>query len=291
MADAPNADRFGVAPYIIHNLGKADMAVLDTDDKFFRWAFSWPIRRSTDPQGAMVQNYDYARKAGMELTLYEVNHHTTNGDAPLEPRNRLVTSLGGGLNVVSDMLLMLKDQHVRTQCLFSLIQFGYRADAGVVRLWGTALNMRAGHQRYRPTFLACMLANKAIGGDLVETVQGGANPTFTATGIYDRSNQPQSMTLPCLWTYAFSDGKRRGLILLNLDTERALPVSVQFDGAAAGAGAHQWVLNADSIADNNEYESGDPQVRVTEADLPDFRPGAALNLPAHSMNVLAWEVE
>ncbi len=290
MANVPNADRFAVAPYIIHNLSKADMTVLDTDDKFFRWAFGWPIRRSTDPSGAMVQNYDYAQKAGMELSIYEVNHHTTHGDAPLEPRNRLVTSLGGGLNVVGDMLLMLKDQHVRTQCLFSLIQFGYKADAGVVRLWGTALNMRSGHERYRPTFLACMLANKVVGGDLMETVQGGADPTFTASGYYDNSGKVQSMTLPCLWTYAFNDGKRRGLILLNLDVEKPLPVTVQFDGAVAG-GAHQWTLNAPNITDNNEYESGDPQVKATEADMPDFRSGASLTLPAHSMTVVAWQAE
>jgi alpha-L-arabinofuranosidase len=189
------------------------------------------------------------------------------------------------------MLLMLKEQHVRTQCLFTLVQLGYRADAGMVRLWGTALNMRAGQERYRPTFLACSLANKVIGGNLVETVQSGANPTLDATGVYDPRQGAEAMTLPCLWTYAFADGKKRGLILLNLDAGRALPVSVVFDGTVTGSTAHAWILTADKITANNEYEAGEPQVSVKESDLPGFRSGAALTLPPYSMQVITWEVQ
>jgi len=118
----------------------------------------------------MFQNYDLAKAAGIELSIYEVNHHTTHGDAPAEPRNKIVTSIAGGINVANDMLLMMREHKLRTQCLFSLIQHKYRAHGiGDVYLWGTALNMRKGHERYRPTFLACMLANKVIGGDMVET--------------------------------------------------------------------------------------------------------------------------
>jgi len=291
MANAPNADRFGVAPYIIHTLNKSDMDLLNTNEKFFRWAFGWPIRRSLNEAGAMFQNYQFARKAGMELSIYEVNHHTTHGDAPLEPRNRLVTSIGGGLNVVSDMLLMLKEHHLRTQCLFSLVQHGYRAQSGIVRLWGTALNMRKGHERYRPTFLACSLANKVMGGDLVETVQSGANPTFEATGVYDRRQGVETLTLPCLWSYAFVDGKRRGLILLNLDVTRPLSVAVQFDGTVAGNQARAWLLTAPDITANNEFEVAEPQVTVQETAVPGFKSGATATLPPHSMQVLAWEVQ
>lgn len=96
----------------------------------------------------MRQNFEITRKAGIELSVYEINHHTTQGDAPAEPRNRIVTSIAGGLNVANCMLQMLKDYGCRTQCLFSLVQHSYNAhNVGRVHLWGTALNMRNGHER------------------------------------------------------------------------------------------------------------------------------------------------
>ena len=107
----------------------------------------------------MKQNGELSKKHGIELSIYEVNHHITHGDGPLAPGNRLVTSIGGGLNVLGTMLLMLKEHHLRTQALFSLVQHSYNAHGiGPVRLWGTALCMRKGMERYRPTFLGCAMA-------------------------------------------------------------------------------------------------------------------------------------
>jgi len=265
------------------------MERLDTDDKFFRWAFAWPLRRSLDEDGAMHQNYEAAKKAGIELSIYEVNHHTTHGDAPAEPRNKLVTSIGGGLNVANTMLLMLKEHHLRAQCLFSLVQHGYRASTGVVRLWGTALNMREGHERYRPTFLACMLANKVIGGDLIGTAHTGRTPTFSATGVFNRRKGVETIErLPVIWSYGFREGNRRGLIIVNLDTTNPRPVAVEFDGRASEEGAQWWLLSADEITANNEFEQPEPQVKVTKGELENFTSGQRTNLPPHSMMALQW---
>jgi hypothetical protein len=293
IKDVPNADRFGVAPYIIQGFSKEECeSYLNTDAKLFRWAFAWPIRRSCDPAGAMFQNYQLARKAGMELSIYEVNHHTTHGDGPLEPRNKLVTSIGGGINVANNMLLMLKEHHLRTQCLFSLIQHSYNARGiGPVRLWGTALCMRAGHERYRPTFLACATANKVLGGDLVETVHTGLDPKFQATGVFSQREGAETLKdLPVIWSYAFAEGKRRGLILVSLDVAEPRPVAVTFDGDVAGGAARCWLLTADRITDNNEFEAPQPQVEVDEERITGFRSGTQLVLPPFSMRVLAWEM-
>jgi len=291
MKNSPNADRCGVAPYIIHTLNKTDMALLDTDAKFFRWAFAWPVWRSRNKDGSMLQNHRYSRAAGIELSIYEMNHHTTHGDAPLEPRNRLVTSIGGGLNVANNMLLMLKEHHVRAQCLFSLVQHGYRAASGVVRLWGTALNMRKGRERYRPTFLACAAANRVMRGNLVETVHTGADPKFSATGVFNKRAGPQTLAdLPVLWSYAFADGPHRGLIVVNLDTSLPRPVAVRFAGKAAGA-VQSWRLTAKKITDNNEFEQPTPQVKLTEEKLTGFQSGTTVTLPPFSMLVLKWQVE
>ncbi len=293
MSKVPNADRFGVAPYIIHTLNREDMELLDTDERFFRWAFAWPIRRSLNEDGAMYRNFQHAREAGIELSIYEVNHHTTHGSAPPEPRNKLVTSIGGGLNVANNMLLMLREHDLRTQALFSLVQRAYDAHGvGEVRLWGTALNMREGHERCRPTFLACALANRVLGGDLIETVHEGADPTFSATGVFSRRRGVETIEdIPTIWSYAFAEEDRRGLILINLDTSRQQPVTVEFSGTARDSSAHAWLLSADSITASNEFEQPEPQVKVRESRIAGFESGSRLALPPFSMLALQWHVQ
>jgi len=293
MPRVSNADRFGVAPYIIQGISKEDMTVLDTDAALFRWAFAWPIFRSMRGEGAMRQNFELARKHGIELSIYEVNHHITHGDGPLEPRNTIVTSIGGGLNVAGNMLLMLKRHHLRTQALFSLVQHSYNAHGiGPVRLWGTALNMRKGHERYRPTFLACALANRVMGGDLLQTVHSGGEPTFTGRGVFRwRGKVEEYGPLPVLWSYAFREGDRRGLVVLNIDVADAHPVAVAFDGKVKGGTAKRWRLTADSITAGNEFEQPEPQVELAEDTVADFAPGRRFSLPAHSAMALEWRVE
>jgi len=293
MEDVPNADCLAVAPYILHDFSKADAEALDADDKLFRWAFAWPILRSRREDGAMRRNWELAKKLGKELSVYEINHHITRGDGPLEPRNRIVTSIGGGLNVANTMLMMLKEHRVRTQCLFSLAQHHYNArGVGPVRLWGTALCMRKGHERYRPTFLACALANNIIGGDLVETRHSGADPTFSAEGVFFRRKGRETVAgLPVIWSYAFADGKKRGLILVSLDTSKAHTVEVRFPGRAAGGSAESWLLSAETIAANNEFEAGEPQVAVRREKVADFASGKRVALPPFSMLGLSWMTE
>lgn len=292
IQDVPNADRFAVAPYIIQSLSSRQAEEMNTDAKLFRWAFAWPILRATDPGGAMYQNYELAKAAAQELSVYEINHHITHGDGPLEPRNRITTSLGGGLNVCGTMLQMLKDYGCRTQCLFSLIQHSYNAhNIGPVRLWGTVLSMRAGHERYRPTFLACALANRVIGGNLVATRHDGANPTFTATGVFNKRNGEQTLEdLPCLLSLAFADGARRGLIVINRDVSRSHAVAIRFDAVATGAAARLWLLSADKITANNEFEQPEPQVKLVSRTLTAFRSGYELTVPPFSMVGLSWQV-
>ena len=293
MPRFPNADRFSVAPYILHNFSAAEAAALDTNDKLFRWATAYPIWRSRHPEGAMAQNFQAAKKAGIEMSVYEVNHHLTGGDGPLEPRNRIVTSIGGGINVAHSMLLMLKEHGMRDQCLFSLAQLQYNArGVGPVRLWGTALCMRKGHERYRPTFLACAAANRALGGDLVQTRHSGADPTFSATGVFQRRKEAETIgPIPEIFSYGFVDGAKRRLILVNLSTTTAHRIALKLNARPASDRAQSWLLSADSITDHNEFEVAEPQVALRTERIEDFLSGWQSQLPPFSMRVLAWEVK
>jgi len=292
VADTPNADRLSVAPYLVHTLNREDMDLLDSDDDFFRWAFAWSIRQSLEKTGSMFRNHEVAQKNGLDLSIYEINHHTTGGDAPLEPRNKLVTSLGGGLNVINSMLLMLREQHAREQCFFSLAQRGYQAKGiGEVRLWGAVLSMRAGHERYRPTFLSVAAANQVIAGNMVKTEIEGAPPAFEATGVFSKWGVIQTVkNIPSLWTYGFADGRFRGLIVINLDTRASRDLVIKYPGNPAGP-ANTWLLTADRIRANNEFEEKEPQVTLRGSNINNFASGTRLSIPPHSMLTLRWELQ
>jgi hypothetical protein len=201
--------------------------------------------------------------------------------------------MGGGLNVCGNMLLMLKEHQLRTQALFSLVQHSYNAHGiGAVRLWGTALNMRQGNERYRPTFLACALANRVMGGRLVETVHSKGEPTFTGRGKFRYRGEVEDYgPQPVLWSYAFREGNRCGLIVLNIDVDEAHSVAVAFDGKVKGGIAKRWRLVSDSVTANNEFEQPVPQVRLLEGAVENFAPGHRFALPAHSAMALGWQVE
>ncbi len=291
LKNVPNADRFSVAPYILQSFSQAEAKELDTAAELFRWAFAWPMRRAGHREGAMRNNFEMASAQGIELSVYEINHHITHGDGPLQPRNTIVTSIGGGLNVANTMLGQLKDYGARTQCLFSFVQHSYNAhNIGRVRLWGTMLNMRKDHTRYRPTFLACRLANEVISGNLVETAHQGANPTFSATGVFDRRAGKETLDdLPCLHSYAFEDGSKRGLLVVNLDVEQSHPIRLSLSGKVKGDEAIGWLLAADRITANNEFEQASPQATIKQRPIAGFRTGWQYELPPHSMLGLTWE--
>lgn len=145
---------------------------------------------------------------------------------------------------------------------------------------------------YRPTFLACAAANRAMGGDLVETVHFGADPTFSATGVFQNRKGAETIgSIPEIFSYGFADGAKRGLILVNLSTNTSHRIALKFNARAASASARSWLLSADSITDHNEFEVAEPQVALRAERIEDFQSGWQSRLPPFSMRVLAWEVE
>jgi hypothetical protein len=297
LENAPNADRVAVAPYIVHWLFKDEVAPLQSDEELFEWLFGFTARRVLHPEGSMRRQFENARAKGVELATYEHNYHMTHPSAeedgaPIGLRNRLIASLGGGINLVNDSLHMMRELGVRSQCFFNLSQKHFREG---VKLWGFTPGLNVNDQRYRPSFLATEIANHVIGGDLVETRHSAEEPTFSAWGRFGRQRprqEPELTTygpLPSLWSYAFKDGQTRGLILFNLDTTRAHTVRLQLPGAVRGRTARSWRLAADSIAANNEYETGEPQVKIAEETMKNFTSGSEITLPPHSMLALKWD--
>lgn len=176
---------------------------------------------------------------------------------------------------------MLREQKIRSQCMFTLAQLAY----GKVRLWGTTVCMKRGAERYRPTFLAEMLINRVLRGDLVAVTTSGADPKWTCKGVYDK-NPP--FDVPYVQAYGTADGPRRGLIVFNLHRADALPVRLVLPGPVKAGSVAQWRMTADHIGANNEPEH-DAQVKVAERRLDDLASGTELKLEPFSMTVLRWE--
>ena len=270
LENAPNLDRVAVAPYMLHSLTTGDVAPLDTDDQLFKWVFGFADRRVNHEQGEMRRNFVYASAKQVELAIYEHNYHITSpavkdGGAPIAVRNKIIASLGGGINLINDSLHMMRDLQVRNQCLFNLNQKQFSED---LKLWGFMPGLNLKDPRYRPSFLATEIANQVIAGDMVETTHAQDEPTFTAHGImvWEWNKKPKFVDygpLPTIRSYAFKDGKTRGMILVNLDTADARTVRLALPAAVKNTTAKAWRLAADSIAANNEYETGEPQVTIS----------------------------
>ena len=281
----PNADRYAIAPYVVHRLQKEHMDFLKTDDELFRWYMAYPLHALFDNplgnQGKVMHN------TKVEYSVYEVNYHITSGDAPLEPRNKVAPSLGGAISIANYMLGMIKNYQIRTQCFFSFLGPAMKTKVGNVKLWGAVLSMRKGNERFRPQWHAMAMVNRAIGGDLLETLHTGHEPTFQAFGTFRHVKRPINVEYPVLYSYAFKDDNKIGLVLVNLDIKEAQEVKLVFPFEPIEK-ARMEILTADRIDANNEFETGEPQINPEQKTINSFKTGFTLKVPAHSLISLTW---
>ncbi len=293
MENAPNADQFAIATYMIHKLDPAIEERFSGDDEaLFRWLFGFTQRRLLDNDG-MDMNADAARKHDIELAVYETNHHASDGDASSEFRNRFLASLGGGLNTLQNMLIMLQEYGARDQCFFTL--FGEENTAYKVkdvRLFGAVLRLQNRDVRVRPHFDALVLANEALSGDLLNVRYEGDLPEFDAD-FYDESKGEWlgAKSWSALRVLPFAAGEKRSMILLNLDVSRPLEITLDLDAPVRDGQAVWKRLAADDLTANNELEQAEPQVVIQEGGLDEFRDGSSLTLPPHSLTVLHWRAQ
>jgi hypothetical protein len=310
LEHAKNMDGFSLGGYICWGFNKDDHEqYLNTDEKLFRWAQAYAIQSVVNPELELARRMRTVKELGVEPVMYEGSYHTNFGDGPNEPRNKLVTSIGGAVNYINRMLFQMREYGMRRQCYFATIGSGHKfsgtgafgsEEAGYVRMWGSIVRLDADKRRFRPNFLALTAANNVMAGDMIETVHEGANPSFdiTATFTYNLRDIKSKKKIepvtykdqPLVHSYAFADGKQRGLILVNLDLAQARPVEIQFDGKVAGGKARTWLLKADSPTANNEMEH-EAQVSIEKAGVDAFASGKKIEIPACTMLSLQWELE
>lgn len=278
------ADTLDVAPYLFSHL--ADWS---SNEAIFGSMFAEPEAIDSLPTGYMAQDAQIVGSAPhpVKLAVYEVNLGTVDGTASQGTVNAVVPSVGAGLATVEHMLLMMRDNGITVQNLFALPEYanGYTntsGGGGVTPLWGSVVDMGGQTNLCRPQFLAETLANSAITGDLLETIQTGANPTWNQP-----TNNNTKVATPnahYLQSFAFSDGTNHSVIVFNLHRSSALPVT--FSGANAPKGNVQMArLTSTNLTDTNEQKN---VVAPTTAQISNFDPSVATSLPPFSMTVFTW---
>ncbi|MDX2034423.1 MAG: hypothetical protein SF339_27355 [Blastocatellia bacterium] len=166
---APTADLMALGPYFQYSLMAGATSAQWLNDLF----------ASTTSNQLM----DEARQLGplgKELAIYEINLHTTEGNASAAERDPLTTGAASGSAVARVMLDSL-GLGVRRQCIYTFS--GYDAwlsnYSGFVKLWGIVRDVGE-TERFRPTGLALSMINQVIAGDLMQS----ANQSGVQAEIY-----------------------------------------------------------------------------------------------------------
>jgi hypothetical protein len=275
-------DSIDVAPYLMFSANN------DTLPNLFNALFAEP-EMFDSPGGEVYQNLQAAQAAKTSasgvakptgLNVYEVNMSTFYGTITQAEISQFETSLGAGIALADHMLQMMR-LGVAYQNVFGLT--GWQAgtpNGNVTGLYGTVMDMGPTNIR-RPSFLAEALANTAIQGDMLQTQQTGANPTYNEPLS---SDNVQYNGVHEIQSFAFAQGQNHSLVLFNLNQTTPLPVT--FTGPNAPTGTVQvGLLNSANITDNNETAD---VVQTTTNSLSSFNPATPYMLPAHSMTVLSW---
>jgi hypothetical protein len=270
LAAAPLANSLAIAPYLMR--GVTEWA---NDDQLYGPLLAQPEQMSR--QGIVAAAA--ASAGGRQLAVYEVNLHTTGGDAPQQVLDRFTPSAAAGVAVAGHMLRMMRDHGIRDEMLFSLTQYAFgRPDGKSVKLWGSVVEMGA-EGRKRPQFLAESLANRVIRGDLVRVEMTGENPSHDQPLGNDGVSLTNAHELDA---YAFQDGKWHGLVVFNYGLHRARRIDIEAPGLAHNAQAHLWRLVGSEPGETNEETD---KVNIQE----DRFAGTDLMLAPCSMAVLEWQ--
>ena len=275
--NSSNHDSIALAPYF----GILDQ--WDNDATIYYPLFATPFDwANTGRMGQSNANIDSFGQ-GTELAIYEINFHTTSGAAPLDVRNDFVTGLDGGIALPLHMLVYMRDLGIVNQTAYTALGFAtnFSTNPGeYVRLWGMLRDLEA-TGRKRPTWLGMELANKAIQGDMLTTVQGGPNPSWVQTAI----NGVETATeVSYVQSFAFRDGDSYSVILFNLSLDESQPVRLDLP-AQPNSQATRYELTSASIHDDNE-DADNVSIQTTQ--LTDFADQYELTLPPHSVNVITW---
>jgi hypothetical protein len=246
LAAVSNADALAVAPYFLFTLDATDQVL----EKLF------------DQDDFYHETLAAAQTRGKELMVYEVNLHTTAGNAPTAARDIATTSAAAG-SALAKRLLTAVNLGIKHQCLYTLAQYDAYIDSqqnnqrGLVKLWGIARDL-GDTSRLRPTGLVMAMINQVLPADIhrIKSLTTD-DSTITLTAFHNATG----------WALAAVSGN-------------AQPQKITVNFPASAQKQYWRVLRLDrhSAADNNEEEAN---VRIAEEPMPSKNSQVEIMLPAY----------
>jgi len=171
-----NANALAIAPYFLFTLNKTDniLSTLFKQDDFFKEAFTGTQSRDK------------------ELMIYEVNLHTTSGDAPATMRDIATTSSAAGAALAKRLLTAI-NLGVKRQCVYTLAQYdafieSNQGQQDLVKLWGVVRDL-GGTQLLRPTGLAMSMINEVLPADIhdLKSLDQATDKDITLTAFHNQN--------------------------------------------------------------------------------------------------------
>ncbi|MBI3795411.1 MAG: hypothetical protein HY268_00365, partial [Deltaproteobacteria bacterium] len=249
----PSANLLAIAPYFLYSL-EANTPLLTS---------GLPALFAGD-EGQLSSIAEGLPSLKKELGVYEVNLHTTGGNAPPAEREPVVNGAAAG-SALAKRLLEALTLGARRQCVYTLAGYDtYLADsAGLVKLWGIVRDLGE-TQRLRPTGLALAMLNRAVGGDL-------------HTFHYTNTTPITDMTVG-----VFCSAAGWSAAVVSASAE-AREVSLAFPAASCALPHSLLRLDAPSPDATNE---NDEQVRIVEEPMPSSGTTLRFTVPPWGLVVL-----
>lgn len=272
-ATGNNHREIALAPYFGDNSSHAN------DEELFYPMFARPFEDVAI--GRMKKSQEELDKSGKKtgLAIYEINFHTTGGEAPIESTNDFVTGAGGALALPLYMLVYQRDMGAKNQCAFTALQFSFGiGDSRYVRIWGLLRDI-AVTARKRPTWLGLELVNRVLQGDMVAVDIEGERAAWTQKPI---NSIEEELSVPYVHAFAYKNGNTRSLVLFNLNLSAPAPVNIDLGIVTGTITRHQ--IAPKSLHDDNEDAEN---VTITSDTLQPESP-LTIELPAHSLTALEW---
>lgn len=253
---SPSADILGIAPYFFNQMeaGTSDKEILQ------------------DLFSVNDQNYQkissFLGKTEKKLGVYEINLHTTTGNAPTSERDRFVPSAAAGSALGKHLLVALENK-ASPVCVFCLAQIATKAteapNNGEIPLWGICRDVST-TKRLRPTGLAVQMINQVIAGSI-----------HSATAEKETPIKATAFRTADQWSAAVVSSH-----------PEAATVTLQFPADGRQLPKYGKVLDAQSPLDNNEKEE---MVKISPIEIMAKESTISLQIPAYGFAILTGENE
>ncbi|MCK5919782.1 MAG: hypothetical protein KAG66_02500, partial [Methylococcales bacterium] len=278
-ANSDAHDTIGIAPYF------GDLTSYGNTGQMYYPLFASPTQQMAETNAGKIRgNVDELQRSGQgtELAIYEINSHYNYGWTPLQVRNDYLTSMGMGLALPLHMLTYQRDAGINTQAAFTSLQYSslMPGKSERARLWGLLRDVEA-TQRKRPGWLGLEMANHAIRGTMISTVQSGYNPTWTQQAINKISDR---VVVPYVQSFAYKGAQGDyAMVLFNLHLNQTQVVQLRLPSAPWGQATLYTLTATDIRADNENAENV-----VITTEQRTIGQSHTLELRPHSMYVLEW---